>query len=106
VGEVEHFFPRPGLACNRRFVDGGFPIDDNPIDRDFLCRQTERYQSILEVTKDTVGSSDIFEDPRSSILDLAMIRAVDRDLAKVINWNDNEWNCANQMVREALRVEG
>ena len=53
-----------------------------------------------------MGSSDIFKDPRSSILDLAMIRVVDGDLAIEINWYDNEWSCADQMVREVLRVEG
>ena len=101
--------PAPGPvefgAHNGRALRGLFRCGSRS-DRDFLCRQTERYQSTLEVAIDTVGSSDIFKDPRSSILDLAMIRVVDGDLAIEINWYDNEWSCADQMVREVLRVEG
>ncbi|HEV2248529.1 MAG TPA: type I glyceraldehyde-3-phosphate dehydrogenase [Terriglobia bacterium] len=65
---------------------------------------SERYQGVLGVTEDPIVSADIIQDPRASIVDLAMTQVVDGDLVKVLSWYDNEWGYAAQMVREAARL--
>lgn len=68
--------------------------------------QTNRYQGILGASEEPLVSSDIIKDPRASIVDLSMTQVVDGDLVKVMSWYDNEWGYANQMIREALRMQG
>jgi len=58
----------------------------------------------LGVTEDPIVSSDVLEDSRASLVDVAMTRVVDGDLVKVMAWYDNEWGYANQMVREGMRM--
>jgi glyceraldehyde 3-phosphate dehydrogenase len=65
---------------------------------------SERYRGILGVTTDPIVSSDIIQDSRASVIDLAMTQVVDGDLVKVMSWYDNEWGYASQMVREAMEI--
>jgi len=67
---------------------------------------TGRYAGVLGVSRDPLVSSDIVGDPRASIVDLELTKVVDGDLVKVLSWYDNEWGYANQMVREAVSVNG
>jgi glyceraldehyde 3-phosphate dehydrogenase len=66
--------------------------------------ESGRYAGILGVTEDPIVSSDVLEDSRASLVDVAMTRVVDGDLVKVMAWYDNEWGYANQMVREGMRM--
>jgi glyceraldehyde 3-phosphate dehydrogenase len=66
--------------------------------------RSKRYRGIVGVSEDPIVSSDIIQDPRASIIDLAMTQVVDGDLVKVMSWYDNEWGYANQMIREALSL--
>jgi glyceraldehyde 3-phosphate dehydrogenase len=65
---------------------------------------SERYKGIIGVTEDPIVSSDVLQDPRASIIDMAMTRVVDGDLLMVMSWYDNEWGFTSQMVREAARL--
>ena len=40
--------------------------------------------------------------PRPGLDGGRLTRVVDGDLVKVMSWYDNEWGCANQMLREAV----
>jgi glyceraldehyde 3-phosphate dehydrogenase len=53
------------------------------------------------VSGDLLVSSDIIGDSRASIVDLELTRVIEGDLPKIMSWYDNEWGCANQMVRQA-----
>jgi glyceraldehyde 3-phosphate dehydrogenase len=66
--------------------------------------QSERYRGILGVTEDPVVSADIIQDPRASVVDLAMTKVVDGDLVKILSWYDNEWGYTSQMIREVVRL--
>jgi glyceraldehyde 3-phosphate dehydrogenase len=66
--------------------------------------QTERYKGIFGVTNDPIVSSDVYQDPRASILDLAMTKVVDGDLVKVMSWYDNEWGFTSQMIRQVIEI--
>ncbi|MEQ9236882.1 type I glyceraldehyde-3-phosphate dehydrogenase [Coleofasciculus sp. E2-BRE-01] len=65
---------------------------------------SERYQGVLAVSEDPIVSSDIVQDPHTSIVDLTMTQVVDGDLVKVMSWYDNEWGYASQMIKEAVRM--
>jgi glyceraldehyde 3-phosphate dehydrogenase len=66
--------------------------------------QTGRYKGIFGVTNDPIVSSDVYKDPRASILDLALTKVVDGDLVKVMSWYDNEWGFTHQMIRQVVEI--
>lgn len=66
--------------------------------------ESSRYKGVFGASDEQLVSSDIIQDPRASIVDLAMTLVVDGDLVKVMAWYDNEWGYTNQMVREAVRL--
>jgi glyceraldehyde 3-phosphate dehydrogenase len=66
--------------------------------------QTDRYSGILGASDEELVSSDIIQDSRPSVVDLAMTQVVGGDLVKVMSWYDNEWGYVNQMVREARHI--
>jgi glyceraldehyde 3-phosphate dehydrogenase len=68
--------------------------------------ESQRYQGILGVSEEPLVSSDIIQDRRASVIDLAMTQVVDGDLVKVMSWYDNEWGYASQLVREARQFAG
>lgn len=55
-------------------------------------------QGILGVSEEELVSSDFVHDPRSSIVDAPLTRAMDGDLAKVVAWYDNEWGYSVRVV--------
>ncbi|OIO47184.1 MAG: type I glyceraldehyde-3-phosphate dehydrogenase [Parcubacteria group bacterium CG1_02_37_51] len=59
---------------------------------------SSRYNKILEVTEESIVSSDIIGNCASSIVDLQLTQVVGGDLVKVIAWYDNEWGYANRLV--------
>ena len=63
---------------------------------------SDRYRDILGVSEDPIVSSDIIQDPRSSIVDVNETIVTDGNLVKVLSWYDNEWGYSAQMVRYAV----
>ena len=68
--------------------------------------QEDRDQGIFGVTDKPLVSSDFIGDPRSSIVDLALTKVVDGNMAKVIAWYDNEWGYSNRLVEMAVKAMG
>ncbi len=56
-----------------------------------------RLNGILEYTEDPIVSSDIVQNPHSSIFD-AELTNVSGNLVKVSAWYDNEWGYSNRLV--------
>lgn len=65
---------------------------------------SERYQNVLDVTRDPIVSSDILGRPVGAIADLGFTRVVDGDLVKVLSWYDNEWGYVATLVRHVQSV--
>lgn len=61
-------------------------------------------KGVLEYTDDPIVSSDIVQDPASSIFDSKMTKVIDGNLVKVLSWYDNEWGYSNRMVDLALQL--
>jgi glyceraldehyde 3-phosphate dehydrogenase len=54
-------------------------------------------KGILEYTEDPIVSSDIVNNPASSIFDAGMTMSMGK-LVKVCSWYDNEWGYSNRLV--------
>ncbi|PDQ35933.1 MAG: type I glyceraldehyde-3-phosphate dehydrogenase [Candidatus Lumbricidophila eiseniae] len=54
-------------------------------------------RGILKYTEDDIVSSDIVNDPHSSIFDAGLTKVIDNQV-KVSSWYDNEWGYSNRLV--------
>jgi glyceraldehyde 3-phosphate dehydrogenase len=61
-------------------------------------------RGILSYTEDPIVSTDIVQDPHSSIFDADQTMVIDGRLAKVVAWYDNEWGYSNRCVELAAKV--
>ncbi|MDQ3630988.1 MAG: type I glyceraldehyde-3-phosphate dehydrogenase [Actinomycetota bacterium] len=55
-------------------------------------------KGILRYTEDPIVSTDIINDPHSSIFDSQLTAQIDARLIKVISWYDNEWGYSNRVA--------
>jgi glyceraldehyde 3-phosphate dehydrogenase len=55
-------------------------------------------KGILAYTEDPVVSSDMLNNPNSSIVDAELTKVLGGNLVKVVSWYDNEWGYSNRVV--------
>jgi glyceraldehyde 3-phosphate dehydrogenase len=55
-------------------------------------------KGILRYTEDPIVSTDIINDPHSSIVDGLLTAVIDGTLVKVVSWYDNEWGYSNRCI--------
>jgi len=65
---------------------------------------TGSLEGILQYTEDPIVSSDIEQNPYSSIFDAGLTMVVDGTMVKVGAWYDNEWGYSNRLVDLTERV--
>ncbi len=53
---------------------------------------------ILDYTEDPIVSSDVINNPFSSIVDGGLTCVIDGTLVKAVSWYDNEWGYSNRIV--------
>ena len=61
-------------------------------------------RGILSYTEDPIVSTDIVQDPHSSIFDAGQTMVIDGRMVKVVAWYDNEWGYSNRCVELAAKV--
>ena len=61
-------------------------------------------QGILAYTEDPIVSTDIVQDPHSSIFDAPQTMVIDGTMVKAVAWYDNEWGYSNRCVELAAKV--
>ena len=59
---------------------------------------------ILSYTEDPIVSTDIVQDPHSSIFDAQQTMVTDGRMVKAVAWYDNEWGYSNRCVELAAKV--
>ena len=64
----------------------------------------ERWEGILDVTREPIVSTDIINDKHGAIIDLSMTSVVDGDLCTVFSWYDNEAGYTETLLRHVLEV--
>jgi len=72
--------------------------DIETVNQAFVDAETSTHKEILITTDQPVVSSDLVQNPASSIVDLSLTNVVDGDLIKIISWYDNEWGYSVRMV--------
>ena len=55
-------------------------------------------KGILAYTEDPVVSTDMMQNPNSSIVDAGLTKVMDGNLVKVVAWYDNEWGYSSRVV--------
>ena len=55
-------------------------------------------RGILSYCTDPIVSGDVIGDSHSSVFDAGLTQVIDRRMAKVISWYDNEWGYSNRVV--------
>ena len=82
----------------------------NPVDRDQVNAAMKAaaegpLEGILGYTEDEIVSTDIVNDPRSSIFDAGQTMVIgDGRMVKAVSWYDNEWGYSNRCVELAGKV--
>ena len=67
--------------------------------------KSEEMEGILVYTEDEIVSSDIIQNPASSIFDSKLTKVIDGKLLKVVSWYDNEWGFSNRLVDTILQMK-
>ncbi len=62
-------------------------------------------KGVLEYTEEQLVSYDYNHSPASSTFDATLTRVIDKNLAKVVSWYDNEWGFSNRML-DVARIMG
>ena len=57
-----------------------------------------RMKGILAYTEDAVVSTDMMQNPNSSIVDSQLTKVVRSNLLKVVSWYDNEWGYSTRIL--------
>ncbi|MGI8803671.1 MAG: type I glyceraldehyde-3-phosphate dehydrogenase [Solirubrobacteraceae bacterium] len=55
-------------------------------------------EGILDYTEDPVVSTDVAQNPFSSVIDGGLTAVMEGTLVKVVSWYDNEWGYSNRVV--------
>jgi glyceraldehyde 3-phosphate dehydrogenase len=61
-------------------------------------------KGILEYTEDPIVSSDIIDNPHSSIFDGLSTTVMGGNFIKILSWYDNEWGYSNRVVDLLKRI--
>jgi glyceraldehyde 3-phosphate dehydrogenase len=59
---------------------------------------SEKLSRYLQYSEDPLVSSDIIDNPYSSIVDSDMTMVIGNRMVKVVSWYDNEWGYSNRLV--------
>ncbi|MFH1749360.1 MAG: type I glyceraldehyde-3-phosphate dehydrogenase [bacterium] len=74
-------------------------VTQDEVNQAFLdAEKQDQYKGILVTSSDPIVSSDIIQNPASTIIDLEYTRVVGENLVKVIAWYDNEWGYSNRLM--------
>ncbi|MDP6942044.1 MAG: type I glyceraldehyde-3-phosphate dehydrogenase [Planctomycetota bacterium] len=60
-------------------------------------------KGVLEYSEDPLVSSDILQNPHSSIFDAKSTMVMDSNMVKVVSWYDNEWGYSNRVCDLAFK---
>lgn len=66
---------------------------------------SKEIDGILVYTEDDIVSSDVIQNPASSIFDSKLTKVIDGKLLKVVSWYDNEWGFSNRLVDTILQIK-
>ena len=74
------------------------------VNETFQAAANGKMKGILEYCTEPLVSIDFKGNPRSSIVDAALTKVVDKKSVKVVAWYDNEWGYSNRCVDLAIFI--
>jgi glyceraldehyde 3-phosphate dehydrogenase len=74
------------------------------INQAMVVASRQQLKGILTVNNEELVSIDFNHSPASSNFDLTQTQVVDRQLARVLSWYDNEWGFSNRMIDTAVAM--
>jgi len=63
-----------------------------------------KMKGILEISEESLVSSDIIGNGNAAIVDLSFTKVIDGDLVKVLVWYDNEWAYCASLLRHINKI--
>jgi glyceraldehyde 3-phosphate dehydrogenase len=75
--------------------------DIEELNKVFVEASEKEYQDILVATDEPLVSTDLIQNPASTIIDLSLTQVIKGDLVKIVAWYDNEWGYSNRLVELA-----
>lgn len=106
AGRIDGFavrVPTPAVAMLDLVADLERPGDAAAIRQAYEEAAAGPLAGLLGVTADEPVSSDFVGDPRSVVIDLPLVQALD-GLVRVVGWYDNEWGYANRLAELLARL--
>ena len=61
-------------------------------------------KGVLEFCEDPIVSSDVIDNPHSSIFDSLSTSVMDGNFVKVLSWYDNEWGYSSRTIDLVKKV--
>ena len=90
--------PVPNGSVTDLVVTLAKEVDKDAINAAMKAAAEGELKGILEYCEDPIVSSDIIGNTHSSIFDSGLTYVIDKRMAKVVSWYDNEWGFSNRMV--------
>lgn len=106
AGRIDGFavrVPTPAVAMLDLVADLERPASPEEIRSAYEEAAAGPLAGLLGVADDEPVSSDFVGDPRSVVIDLPLVQAVD-GLVRVVGWYDNEWGYANRLAELLARL--
>ena len=94
--------PTPNVSLVEFIFSSKKDMSVDQINKSFIKASKSELKNILNTNNEQLVSSDFNHDPHSSIVDLSLTKVIDKKMAKVSAWYDNEWGFANRMCDLAV----
>ena len=89
--------PTPNVSLVEFIFSSKNDLSVDEINNSFIKSSKKDLKNILDTSDEKLVSSDFNHNPHSAIVDLSLTKVVDRKMAKVSAWYDNEWGFACRM---------
>jgi len=94
--------PTPNVSLVEFIFSSKKDMSVEEINNSFIKASKSELKNILDTNDEQLVSSDFNHDSHSSIVDLSLTKVIDKKMAKVSAWYDNEWGFANRMCDLAV----
>lgn len=90
--------PTPNVSVVDVKLEFSKPTTDKEVNAALKEAAEGELKGILAYTEDPVVSTDMMQNPNSSIVDSLMTKVLDGNFVQVVSWYDNEWGYSNRVV--------
>ncbi len=96
--------PTPNVSCVDLVANFEKPVSVEAINSAMKEASEGALKGVLGYTEDPVVSSDMIDNPNSSIFDAGATVTIGDKMAKILSWYDNEWGYSARMIDALLYV--